>query len=88
MKQIVVKALLCIMLAFGTTASASANYDVAVIALETGDYDAATKVFRALTGQGDALAEYLLGSMYDNGEVRSRGRCRGSPVVLPGRRAG
>ena len=53
-------------LLFGA-ASAGADYDDGVVALERGDYVPAYQEFRLHAEQGDAKAQFNLGVMYDNG---------------------
>ncbi len=49
-------------------APAWADFEVGAEAHERGDYATALKEFRALAEQGDAGVQFILGSMYENGE--------------------
>ncbi len=64
MKRIALAAVLLVMLA----GPAWAGFDEGVAAYERGDYATAIKEFRPLAEQGDALAQYGLGVMYEVGK--------------------
>ncbi len=61
-------AALCAGFILGLTAPAGAGWDEAVAALQRGDYATYIRELRPLAEQGDALAQYNLGSMYGRGE--------------------
>ena len=50
-----------------------------------GDYATALRLFRPLANQGNAVAQFSLGVMYDKGTGRAAELCRGREVVSPRR---
>ena len=61
-------AILLLAAAASATPVAAQGYGTAVAAYERGDYPTALRLFRTLADQGNASAQYDLGSMYENGE--------------------
>ena len=61
-------ALAAFILALSLTAPVAAGpWEDAVAAHERGDFATALRLFRPLAGQGNAVAQFNLGVMYDNG---------------------
>ena len=60
--------LILAMLLGGVGLSANADFDEAVAAYERGDYATALREIQPLAEQGDAVAQYNLGLMYDEGQ--------------------
>ena len=58
----------CLLTAAPITITYAQNFDKAVKAYEAGDYTTAAKEFRLLAEQGDAVAQFNLGNMYDQGK--------------------
>ena len=52
----------------GLAAPARAGFDEGVAAYERGDYETALREFRPLAEQGNARAQFFLGSMYEIGK--------------------
>ncbi|MCT7525479.1 sel1 repeat family protein [Aliarcobacter cryaerophilus] len=61
MKKILVSLGLALTISFGTT------LDEGVVAYKKGDYKAGLVIFEDLASKNDAIAQYYLGIMYDNG---------------------
>ena len=59
---------LTIVFAVGLAPAAWADFQAGVAAYQRGDYATALREFKPLAEQGDALAQFNLGVMYDNGE--------------------
>ncbi len=72
MKRVTAFGVLLVVLA----ASAWAGLDEGVAAFKRGDYATALREFRVLAAQGDADAQFNLGTMYEKGQAPSRGRAR------------
>ena len=49
-------------------AKATADFNDGLAAYSAGDYETAVHKFKALAEQGDTVAQYNLGSMYENGQ--------------------
>ena len=64
MKRIALAAVLLVML----VGPVRAGFDEGMAAYEQGDYETALKEFRPLAEQGDADAQFKLGTMYNRGE--------------------
>lgn len=52
--------------------ASAGSLDDAARARQSGDYKKAFKIFKPLAGQGNAIAQYNLGSMYDKGQGVTR----------------
>ncbi len=64
MKRIALAVALLVSLA----APAWAGFDEGLAAYERGDYETAVREFKSLAEQGNALAQSILGGMYDEGQ--------------------
>ena len=53
---------------FGAVSTHAQDFDRGSAAYQTGDFATAMKEWRPLAEQGDAVAQYNLGTMYDNGD--------------------
>jgi TPR repeat protein len=63
------------------------DFDKGFAAYQAGDFDTALQEWRPLAEQGDAMAQYNLGYIYDNGEgggARSKCLCQKSNQNLSG----
>ena len=59
--------LLALVIACTLSAPAWAGFDEGLAAYERGDYEMALRELRPLAEQGDAAAQFLIGSMYEIG---------------------
>ena len=61
-------ALVAVALFVGSMTARADEFDAGVKAYESGDYATALRIFRQLADQGDATAQVILGTMYDEGK--------------------
>jgi TPR repeat protein len=60
--------LLALSLALSALQVSADAFDDALSAYQSGDFDTAAKAFRKLAERGDVVAQYNLGTMYENGK--------------------